>query len=178
MNVRRTIFIVILLVLIATRHYLLSDETKKTGFNSLVSTISSLSDLHLKIESHMKQLIVAEMKAPPDQDYLIMMVVDKLEMIKMICVYNQRMLETIVDGGVTAAYRKTYIGQVKENLIFEIARIKGNMGRIESIYPMIKDKKVSKILKEFQQIGQGLIRLFEDTEKRLSREKLGSHLKY
>lgn len=171
MNIKRSILIVILLVLIGVRHFTPSDEKEEIGFKSLAPIISSLSDIHIKIESLMKHLIDSEIKAPPDQDYLIMMIVDKLEMIKLICFYNHDMLETLVDGDVTAEYRPAYLSKLKNNMIFEIARIKNNMERITSIYPLIKEKEVSDTIKESQQIGQALIQLFEDTAKRLSGSK-------
>ena len=167
MNVKRTIFVVILLVLIGARHFLLPDEKEKTGIESLAPILSSLSDIHLKIESNMKQLIDHEMKAPPDQDYLIMMVIDKLEMINLSCFYNREMLETLVSGGVTANYRPAYMEKLKNNMTFEIAWIGNSMERITSIHPMIKEKKVLDTIMEFQEIGQKLIRLFEDTIDRI-----------
>ena len=169
MNIKRAILIVILLVLIGLRHFLLPDEMEEIGFKSIAPTLSSLSDIHIKIETLIKHLIDSEMKAPPDQDYLISMIIDKLEMMNLICFYNREMLETLIYGGATAKYRPAYIDKLKNNMKFEITRMEINMEKITSIYPLIIEKEVSDTIKESQQIGQTLIRLFEDTEKRLSK---------
>ena len=169
MNIKRAILIVILLVLIGLRHFLLPDEMEEIGFKSIAPTLSSLSDIHIKIETLIKHLIDSEMKAPPDQDYLISMIIDKLEMMNLICFYNREMLETLVDGDVTAKYRPVYLSKLKNNIIYEMARIENNMEKITSIYPLIKEKEVSDTIKKSQQIGQTLIQLFEDTVMRLSK---------
>jgi len=169
MNIKRSILIIILLVLIGVRHFTPSDEKEEIEFKSFAPIISSLSNIHIKIESLTKHLIDSEIKAPPDQDYLIMMIIDKLEMIKLICFYNRAMLETLVDGDVSAKYRPAYLSKLKTNIIYEMVRIENNIEKITSIYPLIKEKEVSDTIKKSQQVGQTLIQLFEDTVKRLSK---------
>ncbi len=169
MNIKRTLLIGILLALIGVRHFILTDEKENTGIESLAPALSALLDIHLKTESRIKQLIDDEMKAPPDQDYLIRMVIDKLEMINLSCFYNHEMIETLVSDGLNSKYRPAYMEKLKNNMRFEIAWIQNNMERITSIHPMIKEEKVLNTIMESQELGQTLIGLFRDTAERIDK---------
>ena len=167
MNLKRTTLIVILLAVIGLRHSLQSDQKEKTAVETLAPAIASLSDIHLKMDALMRKLIDHEMKAPPDQDYLITMMIDALEKINRSCFYHREMLDTLVSGGITAEYRSAYMEKLKNNMLVEIAWIQNSMERITSIHPMIREKTVLDAIRDSQEIAKRLMRLFEDTARQM-----------
>jgi hypothetical protein len=156
-----------MLIIIGLRHFLPADEIANNKFSSLAPTQSALMDILLQIDSCMELLIVAEMKAPPDQDLLISVVLDKLELAKIICFYQQEMLKTLIDGGISLDYRQTYVERIKENLIFVTAQLQPGFVTIESIRPVMNDQQVSEIMKESQRTLENAILLLIDARKQL-----------
>ncbi len=173
MNLKRATLIVILLTVIGLRHSLEPDQGEKITVDALAPAIASLSDIHLETDALMRELIDHEMKAPPDQDYLITMVIDALEKINLSCFYHREMLDTLVSGGITAEYRLTYTAKLKNNMRVEIAWIQSSMERITSIHPMIREKPVLDAIRKSQEIAKRVIRLFEDTTRQMD-EWLGA----
>ena len=167
MNVQRSVLIIIMLMIISLRHFLPADETANNEFSVLDPTQSALMDIVLQIDSHMELLTDAEMKATPDQEQLITMVLDKLEMAKIICFYQQEMLKTLTEGGISRNYRQPYVERIKENLIFETAQLQLSFETIESIRPVINDQQVTEIMKESQRTVESTILLLIDARKQL-----------
>ena len=154
-------------MIISLRHFLPVDETANNEFSLLAPTQSALIDIVLQIDSHMELLIEAEMKAPPDQEQLITIVLDKLEMTKIVCFYQQEMLKTLIDGGISPDYRQTFVERIKENLAFDTAQLQPGFETIESIRPIINDQQVSETMKESQRTVESVIQLLIDARIQL-----------
>jgi hypothetical protein len=88
-------------------------------------------------------------------------------MTKIICFYQQEMLKTLIDGGISTDYRQTYVERIKENLIFETAQLQPGFETIESIRPVMNDQQVLEIMKESQRTVESAILLLMDARKQL-----------
>jgi len=159
MNWKRALFFIILLTLIGLRHFSFSNNEPR--YDDLRPIISALYEIDGRLENTMGQLVNLQMAAPPDQDYLIIMAKDSVALIKLICFYNTGLLSAIMGGKIKEQHLSEYAGSVAVTLEFEKVRIQGNLERIDSVYPVIRDKAVLSTLDEAKDTVQSILPLFD-----------------
>jgi hypothetical protein len=159
MNWKRAFLFLLLLLVIAFRH--ISFSTNETRINNLEPVMTALLEIDIALEDIMKRLVDFEMTASPDQDYLIIMANDNIELIKLICFYNAQLLSHLKNGAIKDAHLKTYIRGVRNNLEFEKVRLQNNLDRIDSVYPVIRDRAVLETIDEAKASAQSILELFD-----------------
>jgi hypothetical protein len=159
MNRKKTLLFVILLLLIGLRYFLpLNGEAPPKELQPIVT---SLLEVNRQLEDIMKNLVRLRAAADPAQENFMIMVNDKIEIIKLVSYYIAEDLTAVLNGSIKKTHLPDFSQRLKNDLSFEKARIGAALESIVSIQPLISDRKVTALFKQCLTSAGKILPLFD-----------------
>jgi len=146
MHWKKTLLFILLLLLIGLRHFL--PQTEQMSTDELQPIVTSLYEVDRQLEDVMKDLIALQTAADPGQEDLMIMINDKIEIIRLLCNFMAEDLAAVCNAINKPAHLADYSQRLCRDLSFERARIGTALERIVSIRPLVSDQKVAEIVKQ------------------------------
>jgi len=146
MSRKKTLLFVILLFLIGLRHFLPPKDEAPS--EELQPIATSLFEVNRQLEDIMKNLTRLQTTSDPAQENFMIMVNDKIEIIRLISYYIAEDLAAVINGSIKKTHLPDFSKRLRGDLSFEKARIGAALERIVSIQPLISDRKVTALFKQ------------------------------
>ena len=159
MSRKKTLLFIILLFLIGLRHFLpLKDAVPSEELQPIVT---SLFEVNRQLEDIMKNLIRLQMTADPAQENFMIMINDKIEIIRLVSYYIAEDLAAVINGSIKKTHLPDFSQRLRGDLSFEKARIGAALESIVSIQPLISDRKVTALFKQCLTSAGKILPLFD-----------------